>query len=85
MQISFYNTINCNQEKGDTTVIASYHYCKPFISKLFGNSEGQTVTEYVMILVLVAIAAFVVSPSITDAVVGVYQGTNSMLVEGMAS
>lgn len=62
-----------------------YLYCKPCLANLFRNDEGQTVMEYIMIIVLAAVAAFVASPTITDAVLAPFQGTSSMLDEGMSS
>jgi Flp pilus assembly pilin Flp len=61
------------------------NYCKFFLAKHFRNDSGQTVMEYVMILVLVAVAAFVASPNITDTLVGAFQGTSSMIEGGLSS
>ena len=56
-----------------------------YLARLFRNNEGQTGFEYVMLLVLVAVAAFITSPSMTDSVQGVINGTSSMLEVGMSS
>jgi Flp pilus assembly pilin Flp len=55
-------------------------YLKIWKDKLFKNDEeGQTMVEYVMMIVLVAIAVFVASPSITEAIQEVFTGTSSVL------
>ena len=60
-------------------------YCKAYLanmkSKLFQNDdEGQTMFEYVMMIVLVAVAVFVTSPSVTNAILEVFTGTSSLLI-----
>lgn len=60
-------------------------FCKPYLAKLSGNDEGQTGIEYVMLIVLVAIAAFVASPNISDTLVGAFKSVSRMIVGGMAS
>lgn len=46
------------------------------------EDEGQTMVEYVMLIVLVALAVFVMSPSVTSAVLGVFSATSSALTLG---
>ncbi len=41
--------------------------------------EGQTMVEYVMLIVLVALAVFLSSPTITSAVMSVFTKTSSVL------
>jgi Flp pilus assembly pilin Flp len=66
-------------------MLALYSYCRPYLSMLksrllnHDDEEGQTMVEYVMMIVLVAIAVFVASPSITSAIIGVFSGTSSVL------
>ncbi len=60
-------------------------YLKLYIDKLRRSDEGQTMVEYVMLIVLVAVAVFIASPTVTDAVMNVFNGTSSMLVDGMSS
>ncbi len=44
------------------------------------NAEsGQTMVEYVMLIVLVALAVFIASPSLTSAIMGVFSNTSSAL------
>ncbi len=43
------------------------------------KEEGQTMVEYVMLIVLVALAVFLSSPTITSAVMGVFTKTSSLL------
>ena len=51
------------------------------MSKLRKNDEeGQTMVEYVMLIVLVALAVFLASPSVTSAVMGVFTATSSALI-----
>ena len=65
-------------------MLALFNFSKPYLVKLFKNDEGQTGFEYVTLLVLVAVAAFITSPSMTDSVQGVINGTSSMLEDGMS-
>ena len=41
--------------------------------------EGQTMVEYVMLIVLVALAVFILSPNIKDAILQVFKNTSSAL------
>ena len=70
-------------------MLALYNYCKPYLTKwsqkLSKKDEGQTMVEYVMLIVLVAVAVFIASPSVTDAIMGVFNGTSSLLVDGFTS
>ena len=49
------------------------------ISKLVKDRDGQTMVEYVMLIVLVALAVFLLSPNIKDAITKVFQNTSSAL------
>jgi Flp pilus assembly pilin Flp len=62
-----------------------YNYCKSCIAKLFRNDKGQTMIEYVMLIVLIAVGVFIASPSMTDAIIGIFQGTSSLLTTSMSS
>ena len=66
-------------------MLALFNFYKPCLTRFFGNDEGQAAFEYVMLLVLVAVAAFITSPSMTDSVQGVITGTSSMLQDGLSS
>jgi Flp pilus assembly pilin Flp len=70
-------------------MLTLYNYCKPYLSewnrKLFRNDEGQTMVEYVMLIVLVALAVFLLSPSVTDAITSVFRNTSSALSQGVGS
>jgi Flp pilus assembly pilin Flp len=46
------------------------------------EESGQTIVEYVLLIVLVALAVFFASPSITSAVLGVFTKTSSVLAGG---
>ena len=50
------------------------------LSKLRNDENGQTMVEYVMLIVLVALAVFLASPSITSAIMGVFTRTSSALI-----
>ena len=50
---------------GASIMLALFNFSKPCLAKLFGDDEGQTGFEYVMLIVLVAIAGFITSPSMT--------------------
>jgi len=41
--------------------------------------QGQTMVEYVMLIVLVALAVFLISPNIQSAIVAVFSNTSSAL------
>jgi len=43
------------------------------------DETGQTMVEYVMILVLVALAAFILAPNVRDAILHVFQNTSSVI------
>jgi Flp pilus assembly pilin Flp len=54
-------------------------YLKAKMSELFKQEGGQTIVEYVLLIVLVALAVFFATPSITSAVLGVFSRTSSVL------
>ena len=43
------------------------------------QEQGQTFVEYVMIIVIVALAVYIANPNITSAVLGVFSSTSSAL------
>ncbi len=43
------------------------------------DEKGQTMVEYVMLIVLVALAVFILSPNIKDAILKVFSNTSSAL------
>ncbi len=43
------------------------------------KEEGQTFVEYVMIIVIVALAVYIANPNITSAILGVFSSTSSAL------
>jgi hypothetical protein len=66
-------------------MLALFNFFKPHLFKLFRNDEGQVVTEYVMLVLLVAIAAFLTSPSMANTLHGAIDGISSVLIEHMSS
>ncbi len=55
-------------------------YLKSWIASFRKKEEGQTIVEYVLLIVLVALAVFFASPTITQAVLGVFSRTSSVLL-----
>ena len=51
----------------------------PKLKRFSADEAGQTMVEYVMVIVLVALAAFLLSPNIRDAIVKAFQNTSSVL------
>jgi len=49
------------------------------LTKNLKREKGQTMVEYVMLIVLVALAVFLSSPSITSAIMRVFTKTSSVL------
>ncbi len=47
--------------------------------RLLKQETGQTMVEYVMLIVLVALAVFILTPNIKDAILKVFQNTSSAL------
>ncbi len=45
----------------------------------FEDESGQTMVEYVMLIVLVALAVFLLVPNIKDAILKVFSNTSSAL------
>jgi Flp pilus assembly pilin Flp len=66
-------------------VWALYSYYKFYLNKLLLDNEGQTLVEYIMIFVLVAIAVFIVSPDLRNSIAAVLVGTSSLLTDAMSS
>jgi len=49
------------------------------------NETGQTMVEYVMLIVLVALAVFLLTPNIKRSIVTVFSNTSSALTTGSGS
>ncbi len=60
-------------------MLALYNWYRKTVDGLFRDDEGQTMVEYVMLIVLVALAVFIVMPNIKDAILKVFQNTSSAL------
>jgi Flp pilus assembly pilin Flp len=41
--------------------------------RLMNEEEGQTIVEYVLLIVLIALAVFAANPSITNAITNVFE------------
>ena len=49
------------------------------LARLHKEEEGQTIVEYALIIVLIALAVLLASPSLTQAIVDVFTDTSSLL------
>jgi Flp pilus assembly pilin Flp len=60
-----------------------YNYYKNTVSALenglLKDQDGQTMVEYVMLIVLVALAVFLLTPNIKSAILTVFSNTSSAL------
>ncbi len=54
-------------------------YMKARFENFLKIESGQTIVEYVLLIVLVALAVFFAVPSVTSAVVNVFSRTSSVL------
>jgi Flp pilus assembly pilin Flp len=54
-------------------------YLKSQFDRLSRDEEGQTMVEYVMLIVLVALAVFLATPNIKSAILKVFENTSSAL------
>jgi Flp pilus assembly pilin Flp len=52
---------------------------KSVAGRFFSDEEGQTIVEYALIIVLIALAVLLSSPTLTDAIVKVFSDTSSLL------
>ncbi len=54
-------------------------YLKVRLEDKLKAESGQTIVEYVLLIVLVALAVFFASPSVTSAIMNVFTRTSSVL------
>ena len=66
-------------------MLALVSFSKRYLARLFSSDEGQVVSEYVILIVLVAVATFLTSPSMANTLNGAIDGISSILKEGMSS
>jgi len=70
-------------------MLTLYNYCKNAITMLerrfLKDQTGQTMVEYVMLIVLVALAVFLLTPNIKSAIITVFSNTSSALATGSGS
>ena len=52
---------------------------KAMLAHLKDGEQGQTFVEYVMIIVLVALAVYIANPNITSGIMNVFTDTSSAL------
>jgi Flp pilus assembly pilin Flp len=54
-------------------------WLKVKLAQLYSKEEGQTIVEYALIIVLIALAVLLASPSLTQAIIKVFTDTSSLL------
>ena len=54
-------------------------WLKAKLARLHKEEEGQTIVEYALIIVLIALAVLLSSPSLSDAIARVFSDTSSLL------
>jgi|MudIll2142460700_1097286.scaffolds.fasta_scaffold2837342_1 Flp pilus assembly pilin Flp len=54
-------------------------WLKAKLGRLHKEEEGQTIVEYALIIVLIALAVLLSSPSLTQAIIKVFSDTSSLL------
>jgi Flp pilus assembly pilin Flp len=54
-------------------------WLKAKLARLHKEEEGQTIVEYALIIVLVALSVLLANPSLTDAIVKVFSDASSLL------
>ncbi len=52
---------------------------KDGLGRFSSDEQGQTIVEYALIIVLIALAVLLASPSLTNAIVKVFEDTSSLL------
>ncbi len=68
-----------NSDKGETKM---NHFSAPVSAlqrRFLTDEKGQTMVEYVMLIVLVALAVFLLTPNIKSAILTVFSNTSSAL------
>lgn len=56
-------------------------YIRARLAELRKDESGQTIVEYALIIVLIALAVLLASPSLTSAIVQVFSETSSLLMK----
>ncbi len=54
-------------------------WLKAALAQFHKKEEGQTIVEYALIIVLIALAVLLASPSLTQAIIQVFTDTSSLL------
>lgn len=60
------DVVSRNNNKGETTMFSLYAKYLDLKTRLTREEEGQTVIEYALLLVLIALALLAANPDITD-------------------
>jgi len=58
-----------------------FTYIRARLYELHKDQSGQTIVEYALIIVLIALAVLLASPSLTSAIVQVFSETSSLLMK----
>jgi Flp pilus assembly pilin Flp len=70
-------------QRGNSQMLKLYNHHKRAITALeirfLKQETGQTMVEYVMLIVLVALTVFLLTPNIKSAIVQVFSNTSSAL------
>jgi Flp pilus assembly pilin Flp len=70
-------------------MLSLYAHCRNAAAALekrfLRDVTGQTMVEYVMLIVLVALAVFMLTPNIKSAIITVFSNTSSALKTGSGS
>ena len=56
-------------------------YIRAKLAELRKGESGQTIVEFALIIVLIALAVLLASPSLTSAIVQVFSETSSLLMK----
>ena len=56
-------------------------YIRAKLAELRKDESGQTIVEYALIIVLIALAVLLASPTLTSAIVQVFSETSSLLMK----
>ena len=56
-------------------------YIRAKLAELRQDESGQTIVEYALIIVLIALAVLLASPTLTSAIVQVFSETSSLLMK----
>ena len=65
--------------KAEPKAMQISHKRNHYLNMRIKDETGQTMVEYVMLLVLVALATFILAPNVRDSILKVFQNTSSAI------